>query len=129
MNNTQHSDRFGGMTIAGFLAVLYGILILVFAVDVRAILIAAILVFAVALVVPAILLPLNRLWTKLTKTLATLNNFLILGLFFVLFVLPMGLCLRIIGRDPMHRKPRRDGTSYWTVVQRNTDSSTLRDMF
>ena len=84
---------------------------------------------AVALVAPGILLPLNRLWGVFSWKLGRVINFVLLGLFFYLFVLPLGLIIRLIGRDPMHRAPDPKASTYWTPVTRHTDETTLRDMF
>lgn len=84
---------------------------------------------AVALVTPGVLLPFNRLWGVLSRKLGRIVNFVLLGLFFYLFFLPLGLIIRLIGRDPMHRTPDPKAKTYWTRVTRHTDKFTLRDMF
>ena len=84
---------------------------------------------AVALVTPGVLLPLNRLWAVFAERLGRVVNFVLLGLFFYLFVLPLGLIIRLTGRDPMHRTPDPKAKTYWTPVTRHTDETTLRDMF
>ena len=83
----------------------------------------------IALAVPGVLLPLNRLWGVFSKRLGLIVNFVLLGLFFYLFVLPLGLIIRLTGRDPMHRTPDPKAKTYWTPVTRHTDETTLRDMF
>ena len=84
---------------------------------------------AVALVAPGVLLPFTRLWGKLGHKLGRVVNFVLLGLFFYLFVLPLGLIIRLTGHDPMHRTPDPKAKTYWTPVTRHTDETTLRDMF
>lgn len=78
---------------------------------------------------PWVLLPLNRLWGGFAHLLGRFNNFLLLGLFFYLLILPVGGLLRIFGWDPMKRTPEAKSDSYWTPVERHTDPETFRDMF
>jgi hypothetical protein len=33
--------------------------------------------------------------------------------FFYLVLTPVGLLLRLLGKDPLHRKPDRSAASYW----------------
>lgn len=83
----------------------------------------------VALILPSALLPLNRLWGVLAVRIARAFNFVLLATFFYLFVLPLGFIIRLTGRDPMHRDFDPDPKTYWTPVIRDTDQTTLRDMF
>ena len=62
-------------------------------------------------------------------TTSQLNNYVILGLFLYLFVFPMGLIVRLLGRDPMQRTFEPQATSYWTPVERHATTATFRDMF
>ena len=75
------------------------------------------------------LLPLNRLWAVFAHRLGHVNNYLLLGLFFYVFIVPAGLILRLLGRDPMCRGFDAKAPTYWTPVTRRTDAETLRDMF
>ena len=121
MNKFQRSDRFVGLTIGTFLLVLSGVLYLVFDADVGGILVAAILVLVTALLVPTVLLPLNRLWILLGLRLSEINNFVLLGLFYVV--------MRLFGYDPMGRAIKIGKSSYWEKVARNSDKENLKDMF
>lgn len=82
----------------------------------------------VALLLPWILLPLNRLWAAFAEWLGHINNFVLLGAFFYLFVLPVGLVTRLF-RDPMKRKIDPNAASYWSPVGRKADAESYRDMF
>ncbi|MGQ0663477.1 MAG: SxtJ family membrane protein [Pseudomonadota bacterium] len=89
----------------------------------------AALFLAFALAAPGLLLPLNRLWGALARRLAVVNNYLILGLFFYLILTPMGVLLRLFGRDPLGLKPDRTAASYFRPVRRQLDPETLSDLF
>lgn len=66
-----------------------------------------------ALALPRVLAPLNRLWTAFSLLLYRVMNPLIMGLLFFLVVTPIGLLLRIAGKDPLHRKADPAASSYW----------------
>ncbi len=83
----------------------------------------------VALTVPGLLLPLNRLWSLLARCLAIVTNFVLLGAFFYLVILPFGLVSRLFGRDSMRRKPETNTDSYWMPVERQASRHTYPDMF
>lgn len=84
---------------------------------------------ALALLAPWLLLPLNRLWGVIAARLSRLLNFVLLAAFFYLFILPMGLILRLAGRDPLPRTADRKAKTYWAPVNRHTDETTLKDLF
>jgi hypothetical protein len=87
-------------------------------------------VFAIlALAVPGVLLPLNRLWSWFGGKLGHINNKLILGLFYILFMIPFALVMRLFGRDPMARKIHGGEETYWQKPARQLDRETLRDMY
>lgn len=129
MTAVKQSDRAFGLTFAAVFAVIAVVGWLAFG----AMLVWAAAVSAgfllVALAVPLLLLPLNRLWAGFAHRLGMVSNFLLLGLFFFLFILPAGLLMRIFGHDPMQRAFKPEEDSYFTPVDRQTDSETLRDMF
>jgi Saxitoxin biosynthesis operon protein SxtJ len=62
---------------------------------------------------PAALAPLNRLWLKLGLLLYKVVNPIVLSLLFYATVAPIGLLMRVLGKDPLrlHRDP--DAESYW----------------
>ncbi len=84
---------------------------------------------ALALAAPWTLLPLNRLWGSFAQRMGHFNNFVLLGAFFYLLVVPLGSVLRLFGWDPMGRTPDRGADTYWTPVDRHADADTFKDMF
>ena len=123
------NDRKFGFVFAIALTVLCGFLWLIFGTLFRGLLIAAAIFAIFALIAPGALLPFNRIWMAFAGRLGAANNFLILGIVYFLPILPVGLFMRIIGRDLMHRKLDRNAESYLTPVGRQTDSDTMRDIF
>jgi len=53
-----------------------------------------------ALARPALLVPLERSWIRLGELLQQVVNPLLMALVFLVVVTPMGLILRLLGRDP-----------------------------
>jgi hypothetical protein len=75
------------------------------------------LALAVALVLPAlmappILAPAYRAWMKLAEVLAWVNTRIVLGVVFYGIVTPIGLVMRLTGRDPMRRRFDQAGETY-----------------
>ena len=56
-----------------------------------------------ALVAPRTLAPAYRVWMKLAEVLAWVNTRIVLGVVFFGVVTPIGLVMRLTGRDPMRR--------------------------
>lgn len=72
-----------------------------------------------AIFVPSILAPLNRLWAKFGQIMHTIINPILMGLIFFLTVLPTGLILKLLGKDPMRRKFDSEASSYWISREKN----------
>jgi len=129
MTGLRQSDRAFGLMFAAVFAVLAGVWWLLFDVVVIWAIGVAAAFGGVAILLPWLLLPLNRLWARFAHGLGRVSNFVLLGLFFYLFVLPMGLLLRAVGRDPTNRRPSGEATSYWTPVTRHASPETFPDLF
>ena len=125
----RQTNRAFGLIFAIIFAVVFAIGWLTFGARLYWALAAAMAVLATALICPGILLPLNRLWGWFAHRLATVNNFLLLGLFYYLLMTPLALMLRLFGWDPMRRRITTGAATYWTSVSRGTTDKTLRDMF
>jgi saxitoxin biosynthesis operon SxtJ-like protein len=71
----------------------------------------AFLAFAVAW--PAALAVPNRLWMRLGLLLNRIVSPIALGLVFFLAILPTGLAMRALGKDPLRLRPRAGAATYW----------------
>jgi hypothetical protein len=69
------------------------------------------LILAVAL--PGVLAPLNRIWFRIGLALHSVVSPIVLGLVFFTTVTPIGLVLRLLGKDPLRRRPEPDAVTYW----------------
>ena len=128
MAYVRQSDRGFGLTMSGALVVVTVIVWMIFGhALVWAVILAAIF-FVIALLKPALLLPANRLWFRFAQKLSGLTNLVVLGLFFFSVVLPFGLVCRMLGKDPLRRRPW-NANSYWIPVNRQANPDTFSDMF
>ena len=64
-------------------------------------------------VAPRLLRPIYGVWMKLAFVLAWINTRLLLGLFFYLVMTPIGLILRVMGKDLLDKRIDRARRSYW----------------
>ncbi|MEM8949643.1 MAG: SxtJ family membrane protein [Pseudomonadota bacterium] len=90
--------RTGGVTFGWFEYILGGI---------------GIALLVMGLVLPSVLAPLNRAWMKLGLLLFTIVNPIVLGLIFLVTIIPIGLALRLFGKDPLRLRFEPDAKSYW----------------
>ena len=65
-----------------------------------------------ALLVPALLRPVYTTWMKIGHAIGWVNTRIILGILFYVLVLPMGLIMRLFGKDPMTRKVDKSVSTY-----------------
>jgi hypothetical protein len=70
---------------------------------------------AVALIRPKSLALLNRLWTRLGLIMGMIVSPIILALMFFLVVTPVGVLMRLTGKDPLRLRPHSGTGSYWIV--------------
>ena len=70
------------------------------------------LLWVPALLMPGALRPVYTTWMKIGNTIGWVNTRIILGVLFYAVVLPMGLIMRLFGKDPMSRKYDKSALSY-----------------
>ena len=74
---------------------------------------AAAVTLALALIWPAALAPLNRLWLRLGLVLYKILNPVVMGVVFFTTVVPTGLLMRALGKDPLRLRREPATASYW----------------
>ena len=77
--------------------------------------ILAALLGAWGLIAPESLRPVYNKWMKFGLLLSKITTPIILGVVFFLMILPIGLLMRLFGRDPMARKMEKQADSYRIV--------------
>jgi len=68
-----------------------------------------------ALAAPRLLAPLNRLWHRLGLAMHAVLNPIVMALIFYGAILPTGLVLRLLDKDPLRLKWEPGAKSYWVV--------------
>lgn len=66
-----------------------------------------------AFIYPQSLATLNRLWFRFGLALAKITNPIIMGLLYVLIFVPVGLGMRIFGRDALNLRLSPEAKTYW----------------
>ena len=79
---------------------------------------AAVVILFTALTVPILIKPIYRVAIFIAHILGWINTRIILGLIYYLMFTPISLIMKIIGRDPLHRKVDKQAASYWNIRER-----------
>jgi len=77
-----------------------------------------------ALLLPATLKPVYIGWMKFGNVMNWINTRIILGILFYGIFLPIGVIMRLFGKDPMHRKPD-SGLSSYRVTSEHDDKNNV----
>ena len=80
-----------------------------------------------ALAAPKLLAPLNRAWMAFGRLLNRIVSPIVMALLFVVAVVPTGVALRLMGRDPLRLKFDKGATTYWQ--RREQISKSFADQF
>ena len=75
-----------------------------------------------ALILPTLLKPIYTLWMRIGSVLGWINTRIILAIGFYLVFTPMGILMRLLGKDPLHRKFSQDLTTYRVARTRRAGS-------
>ena len=81
------------------------------------------LVALLGTVVPQILRPLYFVWMAVGLVLGTIVTSIILTIVFIVAITPIGLIMRLLGKDPMERKLDPEATSYWITKKHAIDDN------
>jgi hypothetical protein len=76
---------------------------------------AGAVLMAFALIAPAALSVPNRLWMRLGLLFGLIMTPIVMGVVYVTTFLPIGLIMRLKGHDPLRRRRKPPGESYWVV--------------
>ena len=90
-------------------------------------LIISIIFLILGLMNSKLLTPLNKLWFKLGIILGAIVAPLVMGIVFFLVLTPIGLVMRIIGKDLLNKKYDKKKRTYW--IKRDTSIGTMKRQF
>ena len=74
-----------------------------------------------------LLTPLNRLWAKFGIILGSIIAPIVMGVVFFLVVTPIGLIMKIMGKDLLNKKYDKKKRTYW--IKSNTLIGTMKRKF
>ena len=89
-------------------------------------LIISIIFLILGLLNSKILAPLNKIWFKFGILLGRIVSPLIMGIIFFLVVTPVGLIMRLLGKDVLNLKYNKN-KSYW--IKKNGPESKMKNQF
>jgi len=115
-------DRRFGWTVGGVFAVLGGLLLFRHRTAAGAVAVSlggTLLLFAAA--APALLAGPHRAWLALARSLGRVNSAIFLFLTFFLILTPLGVVLRLFGRDELRRRGPAPPTMWSPYPERNRD--------
>jgi Saxitoxin biosynthesis operon protein SxtJ len=93
-------------------------------------LIAGLVLVVLAAVWPARLGPLNRLWLKFGLLLYKFVNPVVMTLLYSSTIVPIGVVMRLSGKDPLRLKLGPDAETYWIVRDgRGSRPENMRNQF
>jgi hypothetical protein len=107
------SDRSFGITFGVIFALIAAVKLWLGSAGTIYWLLAALVTFALAFFWNAPLRPLNRLWFRLALVLHVVVTPIMMGLLFYLMVVPIGLLMRVLGKDPLRLRRDPQVESYW----------------
>ena len=82
-----------------------------------------------ALFYPSALDPLNRIWFKFGLLIGKVISPIVMTLIYMLTVIPMGMLLRLLGKDPLDRRFDPDAPSYWKVRTEDEPANSMENQF
>jgi len=71
----------------------------------------------VSVIRPTLLAGLNRLWIKVGIVLGKVVSPIALGILFYAVLVPIGVAMRLVGKDPLRLKREPSAASYWIPRQ------------
>jgi len=89
--------------------------------------VAAVALLTLAFFAPSVLRIPNRLWFKFGMLLGAIVAPIVMALVYVTTFVPMGLTLRLFGKDLLKAKLDRDVPSYW--IERTDEPQSMKNQF
>jgi hypothetical protein len=86
------------------------------------------MLLVLALAWPRSLTHVYRLWMTVGEVLGWINTRIILGVLFYLLFTPLGLCMRLRGKDVLSLTRRSDLSSYW-ITRDQAEVQSMKNQF
>ena len=82
----------------------------------------AVLLLLLSLVIPKWLTPLRMVWDKIGHILGVINTYILLTIFYIFILTPLGLLMRLFGKDILKLKITPKQTTYWETAPQTGES-------
>lgn len=115
MNAEKRELRKFGISVGIVLGIIAGIILYFKGVTLGFQIVSAIggLLFVFGALLPAALAPVHKIWMKFAAGLAYVNTRIFLTLIYYFIFLPVGIVMRLFGRDELRIKEYRSKDSFW----------------
>lgn len=90
-------------------------------------LVSALVLLAIGFIYPRALKPFNVAWFHFGQWIGKFTTPIFMSLVFVIAVIPTGIILSILGKDPMRRQIDRTARSYW--LKRDQQPGSMKAQF
>jgi len=90
-------------------------------------LVLSIIFFILGIFNSKLLTPLNKLWFKFGILLGSIVSPLIMGIVYFLVVTPIGIIMRLLGKDLLKTNKIKSASTYW--IKRDKQDSTMKKQF
>ena len=90
-------------------------------------LVLSIIFFILGIFNSKLLTPLNKLWFKFGILLGSIVSPIIMGIVYFLVVTPIGVFMRLLGKDLLKTSKVKSASTYW--IKRNKQQSTMKKQF
>ena len=90
---------------------------------------SGLLILIIGHLVPKVLLPFQKLWMIFSVIIGWIMSRVILTILFYFVMSPIGLFLRIMGKDILNKKLDTSSTTYWISKTKNTDINRYSKQF
>ena len=87
----------------------------------------SIIFFSLGILNSKLLTPLNKLWFKFGILLGSIVSPIVMGIVFFLVVTPMGIIMRLLGKDLLKTNKIKNASSYW--IKRDKQNTTMKKQF
>ena len=82
-----------------------------------------------ALLLPSLLSPVYKTWMCAGYALGWVNTRIILGVIFYVLLLPIGLLMRLTGKDPMTRKLNREEAISYRIISHPKNIQQMKEPY
>ena len=87
----------------------------------------SIIFFSLGILNSKLLTPLNKLWFKFGILLGSIVSPIIMGIVYFLVVAPVGIFMRLLGKDLLKNNKIKNASTYW--IKRDKQQSTMKKQF